>query len=406
MAIYKDEKRNTWYFRVYVEDKVGNQKQKSRSGFRTKSEAKEEELKFLSESKRDYSDLTFQELYNIFIKSKKQNLKFQSIRSIISRYSTHILPYFKDYKVNKIDNKVYLEWKEWILGKGFTYKYNSNLHGSMVAILNYAMDFYDLEKNIASKVGNFARKDYIEKVDFWTYEEFTQFIKYVDDDLYSVLFKTLYYTGMRLGECLALNWTNIKDNYIDVRKTLARGKNDNHYTITKPKTRKSIRQIKLDDETINILEKLKVFYKTYVGFNEEWFVFGGLYPLSQTTIGRKKDEYCKKANVKRIKIHDLRHSHATLLLSRGVPITVISKRLGHADITMTLNTYSHLIPEDEDKAINLINDLNKKSQVSLEGLQLPNSSNLDNNIILQNQEKINKQENFERIQKVGTKKSL
>jgi integrase len=382
MPVYKDEKRNTWYFRVYVEDKFGNQKQKCKSGFRTKGEAKEAESKFLAEYNHDYTDITFQELYDIFIKSKKQSLKPQSIRSIISRYSTHILPYFKEYKVRMIDNKAYLGWKEWVLEKGFTYKYNSNLHGSMVAILNYAMDFYGLEKNIASKVGNFARKDYIEKVDFWRYEEFKQFIKYVDDDLYSALFKTLYYTGMRLGECLALNWNDIKDNYIDVSKTLARGKNDNHYTITTPKTRKSVRHIKLDNETIDVLIQLKTFYKSFVGFSEDWFVFGGLCPLSQTTIGRKKDEYCEKANAKRIKIHDLRHSHATLLLSRGVPITVISKRLGHADMTMTLNTYSHLIPEDEDKAIDLINNLNK------------------------NYNNLTKQENFERIEKVGTKKSL
>jgi integrase len=100
--------------------------------------------------------------------------------------------------------------------------------------------------------------------------------------------------------------------------------------------------------------------------------------MSQTTVNRRKDEYCRKACVKKVRIQDLRHSHTTLLLSRGVPITVISKRLGHADMTMTLNTYSHLIPEDEDKAINIINNLNKN----------------------------NSQENFKRTQILGTKKSL
>ncbi len=382
MALLKDKKRNTWYFRVYVEDKFGNSKQISRSGFKTKGLAKEEELKFLSDSQNDYSNLTFQELYNIFIKSKTQSLKPQSIRSTLSRYENHILPYFKDYKINKIDNKEYLDWKEKILKKQFSYKYNSNLHGCMVSILNYAMDFYNLEKNIASKVGNFSKKEYFVKVDFWIYEEFIQFSKSVDDELYSTLYKILYYTGMRLGECLALDWNDIKGNYIDVNKTLAKGKNNGDYIITSPKTRKSIRRIQLDNESINILNNLKVFYQSHIGFNEKWFVFGGLNPLSQTTVGRRKDEYCLKANVKRIRIHDLRHSHATLLLSKGVPITVISKRLGHADMTMTLNTYSHLIPEDEDKAINIINEINKI---------------YGNN---------NSQENFKRIEKVDTKKPL
>lgn len=67
--------------------------------------------------------------------------------------------------------------------------------------------------------------------------------------------------------------------------------------------------------------------------------------------------YCKLANVKKIRIHDFRHSHASLLLSKGVPITVISQRLGHSDINMTLNTYSHMMPNDEDKAVNMINGL-------------------------------------------------
>ncbi|MGE5455961.1 MAG: site-specific integrase [Ignavibacteriales bacterium] len=362
MSVNKDNKRGTWYFRVYIEDKYGNRTQKQKSGFRTKGEAKDEENRFLLESKKEYSDLTFQELYDIFLKGKKQNLKPQSIRSTVSRYKNHILPYFKNYKICKIDNKAYIEWKEWILNKNYTFKYNANLHGCMVSILNYAMDYYGLEKNIASKIGNFPKKQYIPKVNFWTYEEFLQFINVVDDKLYSALYKTLFYTGMRLGECLALNWNDIKSNSLEVTKTLAKDKKEGDYIITTPKTTKSVRKIQLDDETIATLKDLKSFYELHIGFSNDWFVFGGLYPMSQTTVGRRKNEYCIKAKIKQIKIHDLRHSHATLLLSRGVPITVISKRLGHADMTMTLNVYSHLIPEDEDKAISLINDLNKNNE--------------------------------------------
>ena len=405
MPINKDKKRNTWLFRIYIEDKFGNKKQISRSGFKTKGEAKEEETKFLNESQREYSDITFQELYDIYIISKKQNLKPQSIRSTISRYQNYILPYFKDYKISKIDHKLYLGWKEEILKKNFSYKYNSSLHGAMVSILNYAINFYDLEKNIASKVGNFSKKEYLPKVDFWTYDEFIQYISVIDDNLYSTLYKTLYYTGMRLGECLALNWNDIRNNYIDVNKTISKEQTNGRYNITTPKTKKSNRKILLDIETTKILNELKNFYRLQIGFAETWFVFGGYKPLSPTTVGRKKDDYCLKANVKKIRIHDLRHSHATLLLSQGVPITVISKRLGHADMTMTLNTYSHLIPEDEDRAINIINNRNK-SRGSVEGLQLPNSTSSATDIILQNYKKINSQENFKRTEIVEIKKSL
>ncbi|MFA5408344.1 MAG: site-specific integrase [Bacilli bacterium] len=159
---------------------------------------------------------------------------------------------------------------------------------------------------------------------------------------------------------LAINWHDIRGNYIEVNKTISKEQISGKYNITTPKTKKSNRKILLDDETIGLLNELKLFYKLHIEFSEDWFVFGGLNPMSQTTVNRRKDEYCLKANVKRIRIHDLRHSHATLLLSKGVPITVISKRLGHTDMTIALNAYSHLVPKDEDKAIHLINKLNKQ----------------------------------------------
>ena len=96
---------------------------------------------------------------------------------------------------------------------------------------------------------------------------------------------------------------------------------------------------------------------TTKGNSGNWFIFGGLNPLAPSTIGRKKNKYCDIANVKKIRIHDFRHSHASLLLSMNVPITVISERLGHSDINMTLNTYSHMIPKDEDKAVNILNQM-------------------------------------------------
>lgn len=360
MALYKDKLRNTWYFRVYIEDNTGNKKQKCRSGFKTKGEAKIAEQIFLnSYQENNSSDISFQELYDVFIKHKKQTLKPKSYVSYENMFSNHILPYFKDYKVNKIDNKVYIEWKEYILNKGFSYKYNSSIHLCMVQILNYAMDFYDLPKNIASKVGNFSKNNYMPKVDYWTFEEFSKFINEVNDLVYRTLFVTLYFTGLRLGEALALSWNDLKDNYIDINKTISRGSINETYLITSPKTKSSIRKVKLDTYTNSLLKELKEYYKKVIGFNEEWFIFGGLKPLARTTIATKKENYCKLANVKKIRIHDFRHSHASLLVSKGVPLTVISKRLGHKDLTTTLNLYSHLIPEDEDRAINLINELNK-----------------------------------------------
>lgn len=314
MPVYQDKKTKNWKFRVYTDDIFGNRKQFERTGFATKKEALQAEMEFKMRDKSDYSKMTFNDLWLEYMNYKKLQLKAQSFRSVVSRFENHILPYFKEYKLNKITNSVYLKWQIEIEKKGFRHKYNSSLHGAMVNILNYAIRFYGLKDNIATLTGNFKRKTELKKnVNFWTIEEFQKFINCVDDLVYKTFFETLYYTGLR--------------------------------------------QVKLDDELIIKLNELKKFYQGFVDFNDDWFIFGGLNPLSPSTIGRKKNKYCEIAEVKKIRIHDFRHSHASLLLSMNVPITVISERLGHSDINMTLNTYSHMIPKDEDKAVNILNQI-------------------------------------------------
>ena len=356
MPVYQDKKTKKWKFRVYADDVYGNRKQFERKWFNTKKEAQQAEIEFKLADKSDYSKITFYELWTQYRDYKKIHLKAQSFRSVESRIINHILPYFKEYKINKITNSVYLKWQMEIEKKGYKYKYNSSLHGAMVNILNYAIKFYGLKDNVALLTGNFRRKTELKpKVDFWTNEEFLKFIDCVDDFVYEVLFKTLYYTGLRQGEALALNWNDFKDGYLDITKTISKEIVDNNRVINTPKTDKSIRQVKLDDELINKLNRLKRYYQGFEGFDNNWFIFGGINPLSPSTIGRKKNKYCESAKVKKIRIHDFRHSHASLLLSMNVPITVISKRLGHSDINMTLNTYSHMIPKDEDKAVDILN---------------------------------------------------
>ena len=358
MPVYQDKRTKKWKFRVYADDVYGNRKQYERKGFNTKKEALEAEISFKLSNKSEYSKTTFNDLYNDYISYKRLRLKAQSFRSVESRFINHILPYFKNYKISKITNNVYLKWQMEIEKKGFKHKYNSSLHGAMVNIFNYAIKFYGLKDNIATLTGNFRKKNELpKKINFWTVEEYEKFIKIVDNLVYKVLFETLYYTGLRVGEALALNWNDFKDGYLDITKTISKEIVDNKRVINTPKTSKSIRQVKLDDELINNLNELKLSYQEYTSFNDNWFIFGGIKPLSPSTIGRWKDKYCELANVKKIRIHDFRHSHASLLLSMNVPITVISERLGHSDINMTLNTYSHMIPKDEDKAVYILNQL-------------------------------------------------
>lgn len=358
MPQYQNKKTKLWKYRTYAYDIYGNRKQFEKGGFRTKREAKLAEDEFKNQDSQNEVNITFLELWESYKEHISLKQKKQSYRKTVSKFTNHILPYFKDYRLKSITANVYTKWQKEIEKKGFKYKYNSSLHGSVVTILNYAIKFYGLKDNIASKIGNFTKKNELpSKVDFWTLDEYQKFINVIEDQVYKTFFETLYYTGLRQGECLALTWKEFKNDYLDIYKTISKEKVDNEYVINSPKTKNSIRKIKLDNYLIESLNQLKIYYKNYVGFDDNWYIFGGVKPLSATTIGRKKNEYCELSNVKKIRIHDFRHSHASLLLSSGVPITVISQRLGHADINMTLNTYSHLIPKDEDKAINILNTI-------------------------------------------------
>lgn len=242
--------------------------------------------------------------------------------------------------------------------KNYSYKYKSSIHGEIRTMLNYAIKFYNLESNVASKVGNFSRRGELPKeYDIWSIDEFKTFIECVDDYIYKIFFETLYYTGLRLGEALALTWNDFKGAYLIINKTLTRNIVDGKKSVNSPKTTRSNRRVKLDNTLLHKLNDYKIKCQRFVGFENSWYIFGCLNSLSTTTVERKKNKYCRLAGVKQIKIHNFRHSHVSLLISNGVPITVIAKRIGHSDIETTLNTYSHLLPGDEDKAIDVLNSL-------------------------------------------------
>ena len=304
--------------------------------------------------------LTFSELWEEYSNYKKIKLKPQSYRKIENNFINHILPYFKNYLVKDIDSKIYLRWMNKINNENYSFKFKTSLHFCINNILNYAMKIYGLNYNIASKIGNFNKSREIpQKINFWTLEEFNKFMSVINDKNYYLLFRVLYFTGMRIGEALALTWQDFTGKSLSINKTMAKEKDQNgNYIITSPKTISSIRTIKLDKKTIQLIKKKYSEDNKKIGFNNDWYIFRNKKPLTQTTVNRIKNIYCEFSGVKKIRLHDFRHSHATLLLSAGVPITVICQRLGHTDMAVTLNTYIHLIPNDENRAINLIDSFN------------------------------------------------
>ncbi len=358
MPAYQDKKSKHWYYRVYATDSFGNRKQYQNGDFRTKRDAIEAERDFVIATKDGYCDITFGKLWEIYKEHMETKLKYNSFRSVKNCIEIHALPYFKDYELKKITASLYVRWQKQLDDKGYCYKYKSAIHGAVRTMLNYAVKFYGLKVNVASQVGNFSKRDEIPKeYNIWSYEEFKKFISVIDNDMYKLFFEVLYLIGIRQGECLALTWNDLHDNYLLINKTLTRRKVDGKNMINSPKTEMSYRKVKLDRHLLSRLCEYKGKCHKFVEFDDSWYIFGCLNPLATTTVARKKDYYCNLAGVNKIKIHDFRHSHVSLLLSKGVPITVIAKRIGHSDIELILNTYSHMLPGDEDKAIAVLDAL-------------------------------------------------
>ena len=364
MPQYQDKKTKLWKYRVYLIDEFGRKKQKEKRGFKTKKEAKLAEEKLVQENEKRIQDreklkncISFSQLTKEYLEYKHLKLKINAYKTIESRIRVHITPYFEKFEnIHDILPADYINWQIEIDKKVKSFNYKSSLHTAFVNLLNYAMDFHGLKENVASKIKNFSNKtSHSQNINYWDYEEYQNFINGVDDALYHLLFEVLYFTGLRIGECLALTWNDLQQDYLNINKTLTRVYEDNKKILNSPKTTSSNRQVKLDPITLQHLLEYKEKQKKKIHFKNDWFIFGDLKSLSTTTIDRKKNYYCEKTHTKKIRIHDFRHSHVSLLISNGVPITVIQKRLGHSNSSITLKIYAHMLKQDEDKAIYTIN---------------------------------------------------
>lgn len=308
----------------------------------------------------NYNFVNIYEKYEKFIDLR---LKTQSKRSIKNRFKVHIIPYFQKYNVNDISELDYLNWQLEIEKKGYSYKYKTSLHIAIVSFLNFCITYYNLEKNVASKVGNFKKKNIVNKgFDFYNIEEFNLFINSFDNNVYKQFFNFMFFVGTRPGETMALKFSDLNNSIISITKTIdERNDSDlNIRVINSPKSFSSIRDIAIDDELNNNLLKLKEYYiEKYNTSNFDFYIFGGLKPLAPTTINRYKEKACKKANIRQIKLHEFRHSHATLLVENKIMINEISRRLGHSDVSITLNTYVHTDKTQEKRVINTLNSLRK-----------------------------------------------
>ena len=341
MRAEKDKKTGKWLIQYRYTDWQGKRRKSTKRGFATKREAEEWLRNFLITQNADF-DMKFEEFWKMYCADMETRLREHTMRTKKYIVELKILPYFGKKRVNDITAADIRQWQNELIKKGYSPTYLKTINNQLSAIFNYAVRYYDLKSNPCAKAGSMG-KSKAEEMDFWTGEDFRKFIDSVMNKRVSYMaFMTLYWTGMRLGELLALTPKDVdlEKRTISITKSYQRlGRKD---VITPPKTPKSKR-------VITIPEFLAADIKDYMDSLYDLQEGDRLFPITKYYLEHEMQRGIKESGVKRIRLHDLRHSHASLLIELGFSPLEIANRLGHEKVETTLNTYAHLYPNKQTK---------------------------------------------------------
>lgn len=357
----KKAKNGTYYFRANL-GYAGNGKkiQKYQSGFKTKKEAREEYYKLLLMKPDEFEAAENKMLFKqyveeLFLPWYRSKVKMRTYENRLHSVLKHF-PYFYKLAVCDIEPIHVQKW-QLKLSTNLKPSYVRSIQGLFSLAMDRAVILGIALTNPSKIIGNVKKQK--QEVDFWTKEEFEKVISliYKEDFYQHFLFMSLwllFMTGMRIGEATAVQWDDLdfETGVLSIDKSLYY-KNQNDYRFTEPKTKASVRHIVLDKTTLVLLKEWRNVQQKVVktGFIMS---YNGI-PTQKYTIAHAIERYAKKAGVHRIRIHALRHSHASLLISMGENPLIIKERLGHEDIETTLGTYGHLYPNSNFQVADKLN---------------------------------------------------
>lgn len=339
MPVYKEE-NGTYTVRFYADDKLtGKRKQIRKRGFKTRREAVQWEAKAKAEQMAATSSATF---WDIFQRQLDNNDTSLSTRSKKEAWISTYFAEFVDLPIEKISKADLVAWRNSLKESGLAVRtLNCGLQYVRSAFGFYNSVYGGQNPAVVLKSFKLTKADKTE-MKIWTPEQFQQFAEAVENPMMRAFFTFLYWTGCRRGEAIAITADCFQGNKVHIYRSMKHFKNG----FQPLKTDSSERTITVDSATMAILEPWIQ--------QADPFVFGGVTSLAITTIDRAFREGIRLSGVDPIRIHDLRHSHASFLLNNGANIIAVSKRLGHATITQTLETYAHLMNDTEEKMMEII----------------------------------------------------
>lgn len=352
MPVFRNESNGTWYVMTRYVDWQGNHKQKCKRGFKTKREALEWERVFHLQQSADM-DMSFESFVDIYKNDIRSRIKETTWLTKVNIIDKKILPYFGKRKISEIQTKEVIAWQNDLLrqkdktGKPYSECYLKTIHNQLSTIFNHAVRFYALRTNPAAKAGNMGNEKRKEML-FWTKEEYLRFADVMMDKPVSFYaFEMLYWSGMRLGELLALTPSDFdfQNSTVTINKSYQRLHGED--VITTPKTKKSNRTIKMSEFLAEEMQE-------YIKMQYEIEPTDRLFPISKSYLHREMERGCKETGLQKIRIHDLRHSHVSLLIELGFSAVAIADRLGHESIEITYR-YAHLFPSKQNEMANKLN---------------------------------------------------
>lgn len=305
-------------------------------------------------------ELTFENASTLFLNYEKNILKFQTFNATKRNFKLHILPYFENKMIKNITIQDFLDWYDKIDSLNYSAHFKNELRTKLVQMYDYLILYFDINDNLPGKLNKFKNFNLKKQTEIkvWTITDCYKFLKVSKKDIvYNTLFEFLIFSGCRIGEALALTFNDINNNKITIDKALSKDYLNGKQILQTTKTDK-MRFLKLDFKTKYKLKKLQKYYiKKYGYFNSDFKIFGGIEPLKRTTITRKKDKYCILANVPQIRIHDFRHTHASILYSLTKNVKIVQERLGHSSGSTTINTYIHIFDKENKRTTRALNML-------------------------------------------------
>ena len=343
MPAYKD-KNGKWYVSVYYDGWNGQRDRKVKRGFSTKRDALEWERQFLNQSEGNLN-MTFESFIELYEKDIRPKLKLNTWLNKEHLIRTKLLPYFGKLKVCKITAQQIVRWQSEMLnyknedGEAYSPVYLRSMNSQLSAIFNHAARYYNLKDNPCKKAGCMGKKKNREML-FWTKEEYMKFDEAImDKPLSFYAFEMLYWCGIREGELLALTPADFDFEKGTVSITKSYQRLNGQDVITSPKTEKSNRVIKMPQF---LVEEMQDYLNQLYGIESDDRMFN----VTKSYLYREMNRGAEAAGVKRIRIHDIRHSAVSLLIDMGFSATAIADRVGHESIDITYN-YAHLFPSKQ-----------------------------------------------------------